>query len=218
MAGDARPASWSCRWTRARYRPRRPRRSHSPWPGYHRRRTPRPDDARRCRLMGRALAALERGSLTFTPRRPANGVTYAKEDRKAEARIDWTGRPTGLTSFAACRPFSGAWFEGPSAAPPSASRPCARRVSPARGGARHACSRPHHRLRHRRRPPLRQREGVRHGRRHLPPRRWRVARHLTVPPPPSAGGIKRRCGCPLPLWIPAFAGMTPVKGANRAPL
>src|SRR4051812_9156705 len=36
-------------------------------------------------LMGRALAALERGSLTFTPQAEA-GVTYAKKIEKAETR------------------------------------------------------------------------------------------------------------------------------------
>ncbi|HEY0855267.1 MAG TPA: methionyl-tRNA formyltransferase, partial [Devosia sp.] len=37
-------------------------------------------------LMGRALAALERGSLHFTPQ-PEEGATYAKKIEKAEARI-----------------------------------------------------------------------------------------------------------------------------------
>jgi methionyl-tRNA formyltransferase len=40
-------------------------------------------------LMGRALAALERGSLSFTPQAD-EGVTYAAKIDKAEARIDWT--------------------------------------------------------------------------------------------------------------------------------
>src|SRR3569623_3000065 len=39
-------------------------------------------------LMGRAQAALERGSLTFTPQ-TEDGVTYAKKIEQAEARIDW---------------------------------------------------------------------------------------------------------------------------------
>src|ERR1044071_2176421 len=39
-------------------------------------------------LMGRALAALERGSLAFTPQ-AEEGVTYARKIDKAEARIDW---------------------------------------------------------------------------------------------------------------------------------
>ena len=40
-------------------------------------------------LMARALAALERGTLQFTPQ-PADGVTYAAKIDKAETRIDWT--------------------------------------------------------------------------------------------------------------------------------
>jgi methionyl-tRNA formyltransferase len=40
-------------------------------------------------LMGRALAALSRGGLTFQPQAEA-GVTYAHKIEKAEARIDWT--------------------------------------------------------------------------------------------------------------------------------
>jgi methionyl-tRNA formyltransferase len=61
-------------------------------------------------LMVRALAALERGSLTFTPQ-PEAGVSYASKIDKDETRIDWT-RPwrevhdhvRGLS------PFPGAWF------------------------------------------------------------------------------------------------------------
>jgi methionyl-tRNA formyltransferase len=40
-------------------------------------------------LMARALAALERGSLTFRPQ-PENGVTYARKIANDEARIDWS--------------------------------------------------------------------------------------------------------------------------------
>jgi methionyl-tRNA formyltransferase len=39
--------------------------------------------------MTRALAALDRGSLSFTPQ-PADGVSYAAKIDKAEARIDWS--------------------------------------------------------------------------------------------------------------------------------
>ena len=42
-------------------------------------------------LMARALGALERGTLQFTPQ-PADGVTYAAKIDKAETRIDW-GKP-----------------------------------------------------------------------------------------------------------------------------
>lgn len=62
-------------------------------------------------LMGRALAALSRGSLDAVPQ-AEDGVTYAAKIDKAEARLDWT-RPAdeldrlvrGLT------PFPGAFFE-----------------------------------------------------------------------------------------------------------
>ncbi|MFD1253091.1 Methionyl-tRNA formyltransferase [Devosia equisanguinis] len=62
-------------------------------------------------LMSRALAALERGSLDFTPQ-PASGETYATKIEKAEARLDFSqsadevhNRIRGLS------PFPGAWFE-----------------------------------------------------------------------------------------------------------
>jgi methionyl-tRNA formyltransferase len=62
-------------------------------------------------LMGRALAALERGSLTFTPQRE-EGVTYAHKIEKAESRIDWS-RPAAEVHnlIRGMSPFPGAWFE-----------------------------------------------------------------------------------------------------------
>jgi methionyl-tRNA formyltransferase len=62
-------------------------------------------------LMVRAVAAVERGSITATPQSEV-GVTYARKIEKDEARVDWT-RPAaeldchirGLT------PFPGAFFE-----------------------------------------------------------------------------------------------------------
>ena len=62
-------------------------------------------------LMGRALAALERGSLDFTPQDEA-GATYAKKIEKAETRIDWS-RPAGEVHnhIRGLSPFPGAWFE-----------------------------------------------------------------------------------------------------------
>jgi methionyl-tRNA formyltransferase len=62
-------------------------------------------------LMGRALAALERGSLTFTPQ-SNDGVTYASKIDKAEARIDWS-RPASEVHnlIRGMSPFPGAWFE-----------------------------------------------------------------------------------------------------------
>ncbi len=62
-------------------------------------------------LMGRALAAIERGSLHFTPQ-PEEGATYAKKIEKAEARIDWS-RPAAEVHnlIRGLSPFPGAWFE-----------------------------------------------------------------------------------------------------------
>jgi methionyl-tRNA formyltransferase len=62
-------------------------------------------------LMGRALAALERGSLEFTPQ-PEDSVTYARKIEKSEARIDWS-RPASEVHnlIRGLSPFPGAWFE-----------------------------------------------------------------------------------------------------------
>jgi methionyl-tRNA formyltransferase len=62
-------------------------------------------------LMVRALAALERGSLTLTPQ-PEIGVTYAAKIGKHETRIDW--RQPWKRVHDRCRglsPLPGAWFE-----------------------------------------------------------------------------------------------------------
>lgn len=62
-------------------------------------------------LMGRALAAIERGSLHFTPQ-PEDGATYAKKIEKAEARIDWSRPATEVRNLIrGLSPFPGAWFE-----------------------------------------------------------------------------------------------------------
>lgn len=62
-------------------------------------------------LMVRALAALERGSLTFTPQRE-DGVTYAKKIEKSETRIDWSKPATEVHNLIrGMSPFPGAWFE-----------------------------------------------------------------------------------------------------------
>jgi len=62
-------------------------------------------------LMARALAALERGSLTLTPQ-PAQGVTYAEKITNAETRIDWS-KPWKQVHdhIRGLSPFPGAWFE-----------------------------------------------------------------------------------------------------------
>jgi methionyl-tRNA formyltransferase len=62
-------------------------------------------------LMARALAALSRGALGFTPQRE-EGVTYAHKIDKAEARIDWR-KPAGELHnlIRGLSPFPGAFFE-----------------------------------------------------------------------------------------------------------
>jgi len=62
-------------------------------------------------LMVRALAALERSSLTLTPQ-PAEGVTYAAKIGKDETRIVWA-RPAREVHdhIRGLSPFPGAWFE-----------------------------------------------------------------------------------------------------------
>jgi methionyl-tRNA formyltransferase len=62
-------------------------------------------------LMGRALAALGRGSLVFTPQGEA-GVTYAKKIEKAETRLDFSlPAETVHNQIRGLSPFPGAWFE-----------------------------------------------------------------------------------------------------------
>jgi len=62
-------------------------------------------------LMGRALAALERGSLHFSPQAEA-GITYAKKIEKAEAPINWTLPAAEVHNhIRGLSPFPGAWFE-----------------------------------------------------------------------------------------------------------
>jgi methionyl-tRNA formyltransferase len=70
-------------------------------------------------LMGRALAALERGSLTLTPQ-GEDGVTYAQKIDKSETRIDWR-RPWREVHdhIRGLSPFPGAWFELPGAGAPA---------------------------------------------------------------------------------------------------
>ena len=64
-------------------------------------------------LMGRAMAALERGRLQLTPQGEA-GVSYAAKIDKAEARIDWL-KPSHavLRHIHGLSPFPGAWCEIP---------------------------------------------------------------------------------------------------------
>jgi len=64
-------------------------------------------------LWPRALAAIERGSIT--PSEQVGEPTYAKKITPAEARIDWT-RPAAEVDahIRGLSPFPGAWFEAPS--------------------------------------------------------------------------------------------------------
>lgn len=62
-------------------------------------------------LMGRALAALERGSLSFT-QQAETGVTYANKIDKSESRIDWSKPARDVHNhIRGLSPFPGAWFE-----------------------------------------------------------------------------------------------------------
>jgi methionyl-tRNA formyltransferase len=62
-------------------------------------------------LMGRALGALERGSLSLTSQ-PEQGVTYAAKLTNAETQIDWL-KPakTVHDHIRGMSPFPGAWFD-----------------------------------------------------------------------------------------------------------
>ena len=62
-------------------------------------------------LMGRAIGAIDRGTLQFRPQ-PEDGVTYAHKIDKAECRIDWS-RPAiaVVRQIMGLSPFPGAFFE-----------------------------------------------------------------------------------------------------------
>jgi methionyl-tRNA formyltransferase len=62
-------------------------------------------------LMTRALAALDRGSLSFTAQ-GAEGVTYANKIGKNESKIDWLRSARDVHNhIRGLSPFPGAWFE-----------------------------------------------------------------------------------------------------------
>ena len=62
-------------------------------------------------LMARALSALSRGVLAFTPQ-AADGVTYAKKIDKGETRIDWSRPARDVHNhIRGLSPDPGAWFE-----------------------------------------------------------------------------------------------------------
>ncbi|MFG1464490.1 methionyl-tRNA formyltransferase [Xanthobacter sp. DSM 24535] len=61
-------------------------------------------------LMGRALAALERGGLHFTPQSD-DGIKYAAKIAKGEARINWSHPAREVhNQIRGLSPFPGAWF------------------------------------------------------------------------------------------------------------
>jgi methionyl-tRNA formyltransferase len=64
-------------------------------------------------LMVRALAAIERGSMAFTPQ-PDEGVVYAAKIDNEETRIDWAKPARRVHDhIRGLSPFPGAWFELP---------------------------------------------------------------------------------------------------------
>ena len=126
-------------------------------------------------LMVRALGALERGTLQFTPQ-PADGVTYATKIDKAETRIDWAQAVAGrcTTTSAACRRFPAPGSRWPG------DRVKVLRTHEGRGQrrARHGARRPsHRRLRRRRAAPRRvaERRQQADERRRIPARHARSA-------------------------------------------
>lgn len=83
-------------------------------------------------LMARALAALSRGGLTFTPQM-TEGVTYAKKLDKGETRIDWSKAAAEVHNhIRGLSPEPGAWFEADFGKGPE--RIKALRSTPAEGG------------------------------------------------------------------------------------
>jgi methionyl-tRNA formyltransferase len=85
------------------------------------------------RLLPRALAALERGDAAETPQ-AAEGVTYAKKIKPAEARIDWSRPgPEVDRHIRGLSPFPGAWFEAPRDRGPVRVKALMSAVSPAPG-------------------------------------------------------------------------------------
>jgi methionyl-tRNA formyltransferase len=62
-------------------------------------------------LMGRAIGALERGSIEEKPQ-PSEGATYAKKIDKSETRIDWSKSDVEIDCLIrAVSPIPGAWCE-----------------------------------------------------------------------------------------------------------
>jgi methionyl-tRNA formyltransferase len=87
------------------------------------------------RLLPPTLAAIEAGTATETPQ-AADGVTYARKIKTAEARIDWS-RPAPEIDLhiRGLSPFPGAWFEATGAKGPVRVKALLSRVEDASGPA-----------------------------------------------------------------------------------
>lgn len=85
------------------------------------------------RLLPPTLTAIAAGTAVAAPQ-AAEGVTYAKKIRTAEARIDWS-RPARELDWhiRGLSPFPGAWFEAPSAKGPVRVKALLSRVEDASG-------------------------------------------------------------------------------------
>lgn len=85
------------------------------------------------RLLPPTLAAIAAGTAVATPQ-AAEGVTYAKKIRTAEARIDWSRPARDLDChIRGLSPFPGAWFEAPSPKGPVRVKALLSQVEDARG-------------------------------------------------------------------------------------
>ncbi len=85
------------------------------------------------RLLPPTLAAIEAGTAVETPQ-AAEGATYARKIKTAEARIDWS-RPAAELDLhiRGLSPFPGAWFEAPSEKGPVRVKALLSRVEEASG-------------------------------------------------------------------------------------
>jgi methionyl-tRNA formyltransferase len=88
-------------------------------------------------LMVRALAALARGALSFTPQ-SEEGVSYARKIDKAEARLDWKKSARELHNLVrGLAPFPGAFFEADFGKGPERIKVLRSRVMAGQGQAGH---------------------------------------------------------------------------------
>ena len=84
-------------------------------------------------LLPPALAALAAGAAVETPQ-SADGLTYARKIKPAEARVDWRWPAAKLDAhIRGLSPFPGAWFEAPSARGPVRVKALLSRVEPGSG-------------------------------------------------------------------------------------